>query len=144
MGDLIFLLLILYLVFRSYARAKRRRWEYEEKRRRSKQDLHKHIKPEPSIPRTIPVEEVVPKIEELKENLFSLPSFEETEEKTANFPDEKAELTCPKEIVAEKGKSADLKRRIVPAELYKGVVYAEILGPPRAKKPWLPKNGWEC
>lgn len=163
MGELIFLLLILYLVFRSYVRAKRRRWEYEEKRRRSYQNSQKHLKPKTSLSRTITLGEALPKGEAVQETLPLPPApplRRAEEERTLTLNAEKIKermdypkgppITSPEDVIkeghterryAEKVKKANGERKIAAGELYKGVIYAEILGPPRAKKPWFPING---
>jgi len=69
MGELILLLLILYLVFSSYRRAEIRKWEYERRRRRTYRDSHQPLKPETSPTETITLEDVRQKGEAPQETL---------------------------------------------------------------------------
>jgi len=135
LGDLIFVLIIIYIFFRAYLRARKRKEAYERRHTReqaaagsgAKPKTIVHPLPEKEICRTPSTAPDVPEAGKIYESTSSVPGGDSYFEKTAL----KQQAVSP----AGKGRLIDLRDN---REQVRGIIYSEVLGPPRSLKPWSP------
>jgi len=135
LGDLIFVLIIVYIFFRAFLRARKRKEAYERRRARepaaagsgARPKTIVHPLPEKEICRTASTTPGVPEAGKIYEDTSSIPERDGYFERTAL----KRQAVSP----AGKERLIDLSDN---REQVKGIIYSEVLGPPRSLKPWSP------
>lgn len=145
MGDLIFVLFLLYMITRAFNKSRTKRQEYE-RRRRKRSTIN--TRPKTVIP-SLPEKEGKPKREqELSKSFSEKKDLKKTRLSTEKFRQDNTfrkekRGAAVRQVVNAAAKqekpidSINLKDR---QDLVKGIVYSELLGKPRALNPWSPRG----